>query len=174
MNLVDGDRLVETLAFGARGDPFLVVPGKIGDVPHDRGRLGPQLRGEAVGVGLLNEIAVVAALDLELVDFALTEIGDEELPDPGRAAVAHGVAPAVPMIEVANHADSLGVGCPDGEMNAAKTVMRPDVGAQSFVVAIVRPLAPADEDRSRSAAARRRKDRQNPRHALRGSPRRSR
>ena len=44
------------------------------------------------------------------------------------------------MIEVANHADSFGVGCPDGEVDAAKTVVRPDVGAQSFVVAIVCPL----------------------------------
>ena len=53
VNLVDRDRLVERLPLGARGDPFVVVPGKLSDVPDDRGRLGPKLRGEAVGVGLL-------------------------------------------------------------------------------------------------------------------------
>ena len=41
LNLVHGDRLVESLMFGSRADPFTVVPGKMGDVPHDRGRLGP-------------------------------------------------------------------------------------------------------------------------------------
>ncbi len=107
VNLVDGDRLVEALPLGARGEPFLVVPGELGDVPDDRGGLGPQLGGEAVGVGLLDEVAVVAALDLVLVDLALAEIGDEDLPDPGGAAIAHGVPAAVPVIEVADHAHAL-------------------------------------------------------------------
>ena len=53
VNLVDRDRLVEALPLGPRGEPLLVVPGELGDVPDDRGRLGPQLRGEAVGIGLL-------------------------------------------------------------------------------------------------------------------------
>ena len=81
MDLVDGDRLVEALAFAPVGHPFVVVPGELGDVPDDRGRLGPHLGGEAVGVGLLDEVAVVPALDLVLVDLALAEVGDEDLPD---------------------------------------------------------------------------------------------
>ena len=84
MDLVDGDRLVERLALLAARHPLLVVPGELGDVPDDRRGLGPQLGGEAVGVGLLDEVAVVAALDLELVDLALAEVGDEDLPDSGR------------------------------------------------------------------------------------------
>ena len=84
VNLVNRDRLVEALPLRPVGDPFVVVPGKLGDVPDDRGGLGPQLGGEAVRVGLVNEIAVMAALDLVLVDFALAEVGNEDLPDPRR------------------------------------------------------------------------------------------
>ena len=141
VNLVDGDRLVEALPLGRVGEPFLVVPGKLRDVPDDRGRPGPHLRGEAVGVGLVNEIAVVAALDLVLVDFALAEVGDEDLPDPRGAAIAHRMPAAVPVIEIADDADPLRIGRPDGEMNAAKALMGPDVGTEPLVIAVVRPFA---------------------------------
>ena len=142
MNLVDRDRLVEALPLGSRSAIHSwSFQRKLGDVPDDRGRLGPQLGGEAVGVGLLDEIAVVPALDLVLVDFALAEVGDEDLPDPRRAAVAHRVPAAVPVIEVADHADSLRIRGPDGEVDAAKPSMRPDVGTQPLVIAIVRPFA---------------------------------
>ena len=51
VNFVDCDRLVERLALAARGEPFVVIPGKLIHVPNDRGRPGPKLRCKAVGVG---------------------------------------------------------------------------------------------------------------------------
>ena len=119
----------------------MVVPGKLGDVPDDRGRSGPNLRGEAVGIGLENEIAVVAALDLVLVDFTLAEVGNEDLPDPRRAAIAHGMSAAVPVIEIADDADPLRVGSPDGEVNSAKALMGSEMGTEPLVIAVVRPFA---------------------------------
>ena len=83
----------------------------------------------------------MAALDLVLVDLALAEIGDEDLPDPGGAAIAHRMPAAVPVIEVADHADSLRVGGPDGEVDSAKPLMRSEVGTEPLVIAIVRPFA---------------------------------
>ena len=91
----------------------------------------------------------MAALDLVLVDLALAEVGDEELPDPGRAAIAHRVAPAVPVIEVADHADPLGVGRPDGEMDAAETLVRRGCAHPAARSCGSAFLHPAGEDRSR-------------------------
>ena len=84
MDLVDGDRAVERLPLRPGRHPLVVAPGELGEVPDDRRGLGAEFGGEPVGVGLLHEVAVVAALDLELVDLTLAEIGDEELPDSGR------------------------------------------------------------------------------------------
>ena len=117
--LVDGDRLVEALSLGSVGEPFLVVPLELRDVPDDGGCPGPHFGGEAVGVGLFDQIAVVPALHLVLVDLALAEIGNEKLPDAGGAAISHRVPAAVPVIEIADHADALRVRGPDGEMDAA-------------------------------------------------------
>ena len=98
---------------------------------------GPHLGGEAVGVGLFDQVAVVTALHLVLVDFTLAEIGNEDLPDAGGAAVSHRVAAAVPVIEVADHADALGVRGPDGEIDAVEALMGPDMGAKPLVISVV-------------------------------------
>ena len=117
--LIDGDRLVEAL-------PLLLCSRAIPRSFHSSFETsqtteavrGPQFRGEAVGVGLLDQVAAVPALHLVFVDLALAEIGNEELPDAGGAPVAHRVPAAVPVIEVADHADPLRVRCPDREMDA--------------------------------------------------------
>ena len=121
MHLVNRNRLVEALAVGPVGQPFLVVPGEIGDIPDHRRGLRPQFGGEAVGVGFLDQIAVVPALDLVLVDLAVAEVGNEDLPDAGSSPVAHRVPPAVPMIEVADHADPLRIGGPDREVHTPES-----------------------------------------------------
>ena len=83
----------------------------------------------------------MAALDLVLVDFALAEVGNEDLPDPGGAAIAHGMPAAVPVIEIADDADSLRIGGPDGEVDSAKPSMGSDMGTEPLVIAVVRPFA---------------------------------
>src|SRR5215475_11705978 len=107
MHLVNGDRFIEPLAEGSRGHPFLVAPGEFHHVPDDGSRSRTQFGGESVGVGFLSQVPVIAAADLELVHFPLAEIGDEKLPDAGRSAISHWVTSTVPVIEVADHADSL-------------------------------------------------------------------
>ena len=83
----------------------------------------------------------MAALDLVLVDLTLAEIGNEDLPDPRGAAIAHGMPPAVPVIEIADDADSLRIGGPDGEVNSAKALMGSEMGTEPLVIAVVRPFA---------------------------------
>ncbi len=52
--------------------------------------------------------------DFKLVA-AICDTGDEQLPDPLVGMLAHGVAAAVPVIEIANHADPARIGRPDGK-----------------------------------------------------------
>ena len=61
--------------------------------------------------------------DLVLVGAAGTDIGDEDLPDAGVLPVAHGMAPAVPVVEIADNRNPLGVGSPDGEVEAGCALM---------------------------------------------------
>ena len=115
----------------------------LADVPHDGGRLGAELAEEALGIGLLQQRARLR-LDLVLVDRALAQIRDEQLPDAGAAALAHRVRPAIPAVEVADHAHALGVGRPDGEDDARGAAVLDDVGAELLiraeVVALVEKL----------------------------------
>ena len=46
---------------------------------------------------------------------------------------AHGMAPAIPVVEIADDADSLGVGRPHAEVDPADTVALDDVGAQPLI-----------------------------------------
>ena len=60
---------------------------------------------------------------------------------PVAPRLPHRVPAAVPVVEVADHADPLRVRGPDGEVDAAEALVRPDVGAQPLVIAVVRPFA---------------------------------
>ena len=102
---------------------------------------GPQLRRESVRIGFLDQVAIVPALDLELVDLALTEVRDEDLPDARPAPVAHRVTAAVPMVEIPDHADPLRIRGPHREMDAPEAGMGPQVGTEPLVIPIMRPFA---------------------------------
>src|SRR5271157_4023294 len=109
MDLVEGERAVKRLPLNPGRHPFVVAPGELGHVPDDRCGLGAKFGGETVRIGLLHHVAVVAALDLELVNLALAEIGDEQLPDSGGAPVPHWMPASIPVVEVASHADPFGI-----------------------------------------------------------------
>ena len=68
---------------------------------------------------------------------ARAERRDEELP---HAAVAtlHGMAGAVPLIEVADDGDIVGVGRPDGEADAVSVAFAHQMRAQHAVTFVVR------------------------------------
>src|SRR5262245_1962121 len=103
MDLVDCQGLIERLLPGPPGHPRLVLPFEASRIPDNRRRPGTQLGGKSVRVGLLHEIATVTALDLELVHLTLAQIRNEELPDSSRPTIDHGMAAAIPVIEVSDH-----------------------------------------------------------------------
>src|SRR5690606_6275780 len=77
----------------------------------------------------------------------------EELPDAGPAAHGERVAAAVPAVELADHADPLGVRRPDGEPHAANAVAFVEMCAERAVRALVEAasepleLGPVDQRR---------------------------
>ncbi len=116
------------------------MPREVGHIPDDRRGVRPLLGIETVRVGLLDEIALNLALDLELVDLALGNLRDEDLPESGAATASERMAAAVPVIEIADHAHALGVGCPDGEVYPRNSLMFAKVGTEPLKVAVVGPL----------------------------------
>ena len=56
------------------------------------------------------------------VDGAGFDARDEEFPDPGAEAAAHGVAGCVPAVEITDDRDMGGIGRPDGEEYAGDAV----------------------------------------------------
>ena len=75
----------------------------------------------------------VGADDFVFVEGAFAELGDEDLPHPGAGTLAHGVAPAVPGVEIADHRDAARVGRPYREMHPGYAFMIEDMGAHLVV-----------------------------------------
>src|SRR5690606_95277 len=131
VQLVDGERCAPPVALRACRHPVAVLP-RVPAVHDDAGRGRPQLAALGVRIRFQEQRARGAVADLELVH-AFVEPRHEQLPDAARAEVAHGVAAAVPAVEVPDDAHALRVRRPYGEQRAGDAVERPRVGAQEFL-----------------------------------------
>ena len=119
MDFVDGDGLAARV--GAAPElavPFVAPLVAHRQIGHRRGRR-PQFRAEGEGIGLERDFFPFRTDDLELVGLARADIGKEDFPDAGVDALAHDVAAAVPVVELADDRDAPCIRRPDGEMNAA-------------------------------------------------------
>src|SRR3984885_7678119 len=79
--------------------------------------------------------------DFELVQIAVVQPGDEELPDSREAAAQHRMRAAIPMIKIADDAYTPRVRRPHTEMHAAHAVDFANVRSQFFVIKKVRAFA---------------------------------
>ena len=138
VDLIAGDRPLVPVGLAAVADPVGVVPMVAIEIDDLRGRPRRHFGGEAVGIGLLENLVVVP--DLVLVERAFAEPGDEQFPEAAGNVLSHRVPAAVPMIEVADDAHARGVGRPDGEIDAFHAVDRPQVGAEAVIALPVPPL----------------------------------
>ncbi len=141
MNLVDRDRAVARVLGAARGHPGFVGPGRVVGALQDGGGLGRLLRREGDRIGLEREERAVGAADLVLVVRAGLQARYEQLPDSAVLPQPHGVATAVPLVEVADHADAAGIGCPDREAETCDAVDRLSLRAEDAVGDVAADLA---------------------------------
>ncbi len=142
MHLVDGKgRFV-----GLPRPPACRPPAVAGRVParwiggrHHRRGGRADLHGAPTGIGLVPGHPV-GAEDAVLVAGSRPETGKEELPHPGVAPGAHGVAPGVPSVHVAHEPHGPGVGSPEGEQGPLDPLDDPGVGAKDLVDAEFAPF----------------------------------
>ncbi len=119
--------------------PRAVAPDVVRGV-HDRGGGRRRLGAPGHRVGAHRERAVGPG-DLELVQRALADARQEQLPHPRAAQRAHRMGRAVPVVEVADHAHAPGVGRPDGEAGALDALVGHRVRAQRVPQLLVPALA---------------------------------
>ena len=105
------------------------------------GRGRAQFRLPRIRVGLLRQQLAAGRQQFEFVARARRNAGQEQFPHAAFAAQAHGVAAAVPEIEVADHAHARGVRCPDRERGASHTFLFAWRGAEDFVRPQMRTFA---------------------------------
>src|SRR5688572_5450726 len=82
----------------------------------------------------------VRPFDLELVELAAVEVGQEQLPHAGLDALAHRVSAAVPIVEVADHADPPGIRRPHREADAFDAIHLDQLRAEALVDLEMRSL----------------------------------
>ena len=76
---------------------------------------------------------MMARTDFIFIECAVSEVRNEELPEPGGSAIRHGVAAAIPLVEVAHDTDSQGVRCPDDKMHSSDPLHGPEMGPHCLV-----------------------------------------
>src|SRR5215831_4805802 len=117
VNFIDGDGALEGVAFGAPLEPVRIGP-LVVELPDDRGGARWTLLEDPEGIGFVGAVTVVMGIDVELVEGALGDAGEEALPDAGASACMEFVDTGDPMIERTDDRDFAGIGGPDAEAGA--------------------------------------------------------
>ena len=106
MQFVDADGPMLPVEVGARVHPAAVLPGIEGVVGDAAGGLGTHEHLARIGIGLAHQLAM-SAENFIFVGVAGIQTWDEQLPDTRCAAAAHRMTAAIPLVEIADHADTL-------------------------------------------------------------------
>src|ERR1044071_2551064 len=123
MDFVNGDWRIQRIAAPALFHPHAVSPGVV-EVPDDGCAFGRQFGVERERVGLLGAVPLETGLDEILVAQPGLGCGNEAFPYPAVGERAQRMAPAVPLVEVADDADPLGGGGPGAKLNPGYTIHR--------------------------------------------------
>ena len=139
MHLVDRHRRIERIDIGGRRLRLR----QFRRVDHDRGGGRAHFAGESDGIGLQRQHVAVLPDDLIFVLVVGARAGGEYFPI-AVAAHAHGVAAAVPKIEVADDADPASVRRPHHEGNAGHAIehhrMRAELVVKAQMVAFAEQI----------------------------------
>ena len=121
--------------------PGGIVPLMRFEIADDGAGVRTQLGAEAVRVGFEGQKISVGTEDFVLVDGAFADFGKKKFPDPRRPTRTHGVDAAVPVIHIANDADTTRGRRPDGEARSGNACDRVEVRAEFLVGVVVATLA---------------------------------
>ena len=135
MNLVDRNRRAQPV--DARRRRLRMRDRRL--VEHDRRCLGPHFRGKGHRIGLQRQMLAVGADDIEFIVVARPGVRDEQFP-VADAAHAHRMAPRIPEIEIADHADPPRVGREHDEGDPVNAIERHRVRTELVVKTLVGAL----------------------------------
>ena len=141
MHLIDRDRGIDGLARRPARHPVAVLPRRSAQAPHHRGGGRRMFRPKAHRIGLQRQNPAIRAAQLVFVGGPFAQAGDEGFPDTGCPAPPHGVAAAIPDVEIPHHGNAPRVRCPDGEMRARNAFVCDHMRAQHLPQAAVGALA---------------------------------
>src|SRR5436190_23875884 len=94
------------LAFTPCLHPLSILPLVI-QRSHDRRRLRRHFMAEPEWIGLIGNITAVTRYDVIFISRPLPKFGNESAPESGKAYVFERMRLGVPIVEIANHRDSL-------------------------------------------------------------------
>ena len=141
MNLVDRNRLAARIGVRPVRAMGAVAPLMRGCDVDDRGGRRTQFRAESERVGLERQALAARADDLVFVRPAGAYARHENFPDAGVDAATHRMAPAVPVVEVADHRHAARIRRPDREMHTVGALVRYRMRAELVEQAQMRALA---------------------------------
>lgn len=139
MDLVHGERRLVHRPVPSVRHPLLVLPAVV-RLRHDRSGGGRHLGAPRHRVGA-QRVAAVRAHQVELVERALADARNEQLPHTGRTERTHRIRGAVPVVEVPADPHSARVGCPDREAGAGDALNGHRVRAERLPQLLVAALA---------------------------------
>ena len=120
--------------------PLLVVPGVVPGLHFQTGRCpGAEFRTPCVRIRFVKKIPRLG-LDHEFIQHAGLQSGDEGLPDAAFKDLLAEVRLGIPIIEIADDADSFSVGCPYSKMITVFSLIVFRMGAKFFIDLIVSAL----------------------------------
>src|ERR1700751_113690 len=112
------------------------MPGIVFKVPDARSCVRANFRGESIGIRLIHLVIAIARFDVIFVGGSLSDIGNEAFPNASGGG-AHNRRVWVPLVEVADYCDTLGIRRPNGELHPALALFLGDMGAELFVGAVM-------------------------------------
>ena len=137
MHLIDRHGHAARIAMAPRLDIGLVVPHEVAGLGHAGRRLRPDFGVESERIALQRKQPPARIQQFELVALPDGGTWDEDFPDADVHALAHDMAAAVPVIEVADNGDARRIGRPDREMHAVMALVADGVRAELVVEAKV-------------------------------------
>src|ERR1700676_2206309 len=120
MHFIDRDGFAQQVALAASLHPILIAPGVVVEAPYNRRGARRRFCEEGVRVRFLLHLAATR-YDEILVVLARPQRWDEQFPNAA-VAMLHGMAGAVPSVELAEYRDFGGLRRPDSEENAFEAV----------------------------------------------------
>ena len=138
--LQNSQRLFSVPVFLTVLHPGVVIPGEFLQVGHHGSAGGRTFHCRAVGIGFPFYLSALY-FDLIFIKIPCLGFGHKKLENAGHRHPVHDVAPTVPFVKIAHHADAYRIGRPDHEADAFRSVYRHRMGSQLVVGVIINARA---------------------------------